>query len=106
MNKPVEANMRTVMSAKVNMTFWTPTLVTHGVRAKTKTVEMTLRMNVTPTTASAITCRYVSECLKGSSNRPYICVCIRQIRQSHAADRWHSKRERADTNCNDWPTES
>lgn len=48
------------MSAKVNMTLWSPTFVTHGVRAKTKIVEMTLRVNVTPTTASAIICSDVS----------------------------------------------
>jgi hypothetical protein len=54
MNNPVEARARIVISAKVNMTFCSPTLVTQGVRAKTKTVEMTFRVNVTPTTASAM----------------------------------------------------
>lgn len=53
-NSPVEASAATEIIAKVNMTFCSPTFATHGVNAKIKMVEMMLRVNVTPTTASAM----------------------------------------------------
>lgn len=56
----VDESASAAISANVNITFCSPTLVTHGVSAKTKMVEMTLRVNVTPTTASAMIYQRVS----------------------------------------------
>lgn len=79
------------MSANVNTTFCSPTLVTQGVSAKTKMVEMTLRVNVTPTTASAMICRCVSPRLWDSTWETHVCVRIGKVGQSHTTHWWHGE---------------
>jgi hypothetical protein len=103
MNIPVEARTRTVMSAKVNMTLCSPTLVTQGVRAKTKMVEMTLRVNVTPTTASAMIYNDVSRGVQTEEQGTHVGVRVGKVGQSDTTHGRHGEREHAHPNSHDGP---